>query len=296
MKSKFFILLSLLAAIFCTKNLLAQDAASFKRLSAKGKPMLFLPHIGCSSAMWQPIAEKYLTTNSCYQVDFAGFAGKQPVDSNYTEKYVKSLVDFIIDNGLKECILVGQNYGAFIAVKVAKEIPQNIRCLVLSDFFPKLAMVLGKDMSNEKLNGILASTKQNIISSDSTSFADYQTQMASGMNFMDTSYVPKFVNWQMNSDRKTLAGTLIKQMSSDLLPFFEQNNIPILVFNTWYFGKTYKKMPFSEAEITMRGMYPKAKNVQHAITENAKDFIALDQPIWFKEQTDLFLKQKFGAK
>ena len=52
-------------------------------------------------------------------------------------------------------------------------------------------------------------------------------------------------------------------------------------------------LPFytvAEAEKTMSGMYSKAQNVHHAITENAKDFIACDQPLWFTAQVDQFLK------
>ncbi|MEO6820170.1 MAG: alpha/beta hydrolase [Ginsengibacter sp.] len=274
----------------------AQDAIFIKKIGVKGSPILFLPHIGCDASMWQSIAENYAQTNTCYLFDFAGFAGKPALKGNYTENYVSSLVKFITDNNLKECILIGQNYGAFVATKVAEKLPASVKFLVLTDFFPKLSMVLGKNLSQEKLDNILASIKQNILETDSLSFATYQRQMATGMNYMDSSFVPEFVYWQMKSDRQTLSGTLIEQMSADLLPYFEKNKIPTLVFSTWYFAKSFKKMPMSDAEETLSGMYPQAKNVQHAITENAKDFIACDQPVWFTAQLDQFLKQKRGAK
>lgn len=282
-------------ALFAGK-LMAQEAMFVKKISEKGAPMLFLPHIGCNSDMWKLMAENYTKTNACYLFDFAGFAGKPALKGNYTENYVNSLVKFIEDNNLKECILIGQNYGAFVATQVAEKLPGSVKFLVLTDFYPKLSMVLGKDMTQEKLDNILASIKQNVIQSDSISFAAYQKQMAVGMNYMDSSFVPEFVNWQMTSDRQTLSGTLIEQMSTDLLPYFEKNKIPTLIFSTWYFGKTFKNMPLSEAEKTIEGMYPQAKNVQHAITENAKDFIACDQPVWFTAQLDQFIKQKSGAK
>ena len=246
--------------------------------------------------MWQPIADSYAKTNACYLFDFAGFAGKPALDSNYTEQYVISLANFIEQNNLKECILVGQNYGGFVAVKLAERLPGRVKLLVLSDFYPKLSMVLGKDMTAAQLESILASIKESVLKTDSSTFANYQKQMAIGMNYMDSSFVPQFVNWQMTSERKTLAGTLVEQTAADVIPFFEKNEIPTLVFSTWYFAKTYKKMPLSEAETTLSGMYPNAKHVQHAITENAKDFIACDQPVWFTAQLNKFLKNEGGAK
>lgn len=280
----------LLLSVLFTAKLIAQDAIFVKKLSDTGSPMIFLPHIGCASAMWQVIADKYSKTNSCYLVDFAGFAGKPAIKDNYTENYVNGLVKYLEENNLKDCILVGQNYGAFVAGKVAAKLPGRINRMVMVDFYPKLSMVLGNDISPEKLQEIFTSIKQSTISADSISFSGYQKQMAIGMNFMDSSFVPQFVNWQMNSDKETLAGTLIEQMSADLLPYFQDNKIPTLVFSTWYFAKTFKNMPFAEAEKTMSGMYSKAQNVHHAITENAKDFIACDQPLWFTAQVDQFLK------
>ena len=157
-------------------------------------------------------------------------------------------------------------------------------------------MVLGKDLSSEKLDSYITSIKQTTITADSASFASYQKQMATGMNFMDSSFVQLFIEWQMTSNRETLAGTLVEQLRSDLLPFFENNHIPTLVFSTWYFAKTYKNMPLTDAEKTLADMYPNAKNVHHTVTEKAKDFIACDQPVWFTTQVDHFLKQRIGTK
>ena len=286
----------LLAFGFFAGETVAQDAIYVKKISEKGNPMLFLPHIGCASTMWQPIAESYSKTNACYLFDFADFGGKPALKGNYTENYVNSIVKYIETNNLKECILVGQNYGGFVAVKVAEKLLGRVKLLVLSDFYPKLSMVLGKDMTAAQLENILASIKKTVVETDSLPFANYQKQMAMGMNYMDSSFVPQFVKWQMTSDRETLAGTLVEQTSADVIPFFENNKIPTLVYSTWYFAKTYKKMPLAEAEETLNGMYPNAQNVQHAITEDAKDFIACDQPIWFAAQLDQFIKQKSGAK
>lgn len=291
MKKIFIVSITLALSLFTT-SLLAQDAVKVRQISQKGNPIIFLPHIGCASQMWDGIAKNYSGTNSCYLVDFAGFAGLKPLTSNYTENYVNALVAYINNNKLENCILMGQNYGAYVATLVAKQLPQKIKAVIASDFYPKLSMVLGKDIEENKLNTLVKAMKENTMAQSDSSFKSYQTQMAKAMNFMDSSYVENFVSWQLKSDRKTIAETLGEQLTDNLLPYYATNKIPTLVFSTWYFAKNYKNMPLSEAATTLNGMYPQAQNITHKVTQQAKDFIPNDAPEWFIEEVNQFLKSQ----
>lgn len=289
MKKILFVILPLILSLFTT-SLLAQEAIKVTQISQKGNPILFLPHIGCASQMWEGIAKNFAATNSCFLVDFAGFAGMKPLTADYTENYVSALVSYIYKNKLENSILVGQNYGAYVATLVAKQIPGKIKAIIASDFYPKLSMVLGKDIDEEKLNTIVKSMKENIIAQNDSSFKSYQIQIAKNMNFMDSTYVETFVDWQMKSDRKTISETLAEQLTDNLLPYYETNTIPTLIFTTWYFAKTYKNLPLSKAASTLDGMYPKALKITHKVTEQTKDFIPNDAPTWFIYEVDQFLK------
>ena len=99
-------------------------------------------HIGCSSEMWQDIAENYSKNYACYLVDFAGFNGQKPIDTLFTENYVNDLRAFIKKEKLKNVILVGQNYGAFVGVKLASDKSLSIKNIIASDFYPKLSICL----------------------------------------------------------------------------------------------------------------------------------------------------------
>lgn len=288
-KAILFISTIILALAF--NSALAQNSIQAKQLGAKGQPILFLPHVGCSSDMWKEIADHYSTTNKCYLINFAGFAGMPAIQQPYSQQYVQGLVQFIKENKLEDCILVGQNYGAYVASKVAAEMPDNIKVVVAADFYPKLSMVLDKNMTPEKLAAITKSLQANLLAQDSAAFIAYQKQMAQGMNYIDTTKVVDFLRWQVASDRATIGGTLAEQLSDDVIPYFQKNTVPTLVFTTWYFAKTYNKMPLSESKNVLDGMYPDAKNVTHVITEDAKDFIAADQPQWFIEKLDEFLNR-----
>lgn len=271
-------------------GLRAQQAIAIQK-TGSGNPLVFLPHIGCSSEMWAPIVAHYSKYYTCYQVDFAGFYKIPAIDSAYTPKYVEALVAFIEKEKLKQVVVIGQNYGAYVGVKLAARLPGNIKCVVASDFYPKLSMVLDTAMSAGKWKAIKKSIIATTLDSDRETFRKSQKYLAQSMNFMDTSNVSTFVNWQCHSDRKTLAGTLCEQMEDDLIPALKSANIPILSVSTWYFAKTYKKMPVSESEPVIRKMFGNAGSVTYAVTEEAKDFIASDQPLWFIKTVNAFLEK-----
>lgn len=279
-----------------TKFTLAQNAVSFTQLSKKGTPMIFLPHIGCSAEMWKDIATRYQETYSVYLADFAGFNGKSPVNAPYTDAYLKDLQQFIRKHKLKNVILVGQNYGAFVAVKAAADKSLNIKNIIASDFYPKLSMIMDPNITPEKLEQVKKVIRQGIVQSDETSFKANQKQTAEMMNFTKAEDVNRFVDWQLKSDRNTLAETLCEQFEADLRQELNDNQIPMLAFTTWYFAKKYKNMQITEAAKKLKEMYGDTPNVTHAITEEAKDFMASDQPEWFIDQMDQFLKQNAVGK
>ena len=275
-----------------SQNTFCQKAVTFTQVSKKGIPIIFLPHIGCSSEMWKGVAEHYKKNYSIYLADFAGFNGQPAIDSNFTESYVKDLREFIQKNQLKNVILVGQNYGAFVAVKTAADKQLNIRTLVAVDFYPNLSMVLDPNISKERLEMMKSGIRQGTMQSTDSAFAAMQKQTGEMMNFTDPKDVERFVGWQLKSDRKTQAETLCEQFGTDLRPALKDNTVPILVFSTWYFAKTYQNLPLSDADDKLKEMYGETPRVTHAVTEEAKDFIANDQPEWFVKQMDQFLKQQ----
>ncbi len=287
--------LSLLTFIlFVTGTAIAQEAVRITQLSKDGSPIIFLPHIGCSSDMWTQVATHFLKTNAVYLADFAGFNGEEPIKANFTKSYAQGVRKFIKENKLKEVVLVGQNYGAFVAVHIAQDNEAKVKAIIASDFYPKLSMVLSPSITSEELEQMTSSIRTGTLGLSPEDFSAAQKQTAEMMNFTNPQDVARFVSWQCNSDRNTLAETLCEQFSTDLLPLLETNKIPILAFTTWYFAKQHKNIPVSEADAKLKEMYGKTPNVTHAITEEAKDFIASDQPQWFIKEMDNFLNSTIG--
>ena len=281
--------LFIFTVLFAT-SAFAQNAVRFTKLGKKGNPIIFLPHIGCSSEMWKEVAAHYQKTNTVYLADFAGFNGEAPIKTDFTNGYVTDVQQFIKKNKLKNVVLVGQNYGAFVAVKAAQDKDLKIKAIVASDFYPKLSMVLNPNITVEQLEQMKSGIRKGTLEMEAGAFTATQKQTAEMMNFTKAEDVDRFVQWQVKSDRNTLAETLCEQFGTDLRPVLKDNPIPMLVFTTWYFAKTYKNMPISEADKKLKEMYDNIPNVTHKVTEDAKDFMAIDQPQWFISEMDKFLK------
>lgn len=290
MKKLFLLASALLAAGFS----FSQKAVHFTRLSETGDPVIFLPHIGCSSIMWREVANHYQQDYAVYLADFAGFNGMPPVKAPYTGAYVEDIQQFIRNNKLNNVLLIGQNYGAFVAFTVAQDTGLNIKAIIASDFYPKLSMILDPGISPETLEQMKGSIRKGTSELSMEAFASAQKRTAEMMNFIKAEDVDRFVDWQVKSDRITLAETLCEQFSTDLLPELKNNKIPVLAFSTWYFAEKYRGMPVTEADKKLKEMYGDIPNVTHRITTDAKDFMANDQPHWFVHEMDNFLKNLFG--
>lgn len=281
--------LLILCFLFTTLTF-AQNPVRFTQISKKGNPIIFLPHIGCSSDMWKEIASHYQKTNAVYLADFAGFNGEAPIKKSFSDAYAHDIQQFIKKNKLKNVTLVGQNYGAFVAVKTAADKNLKIKAIVASDFYPKLSMVLSPNIQPDQLEQMTSGIRKGTLEMSTEAFAAAQKQTAEMMNFTKKEDVDRFVQWQLKSDRNTLAETLCEQFSTDLRPSLKDNQTPMLVFTTWYFAKTYKNMPITAADEKLKEMYGNTPLLTHAITADAKDFMANDQPAWFINQLDKFLK------
>lgn len=116
----------------------------FLKSGNKGKVIILLHGWGMYKETWGnlfPELSKYYTI---YALDLPGFGDNQDIPAKFAlEEYLKFLNDFLEQNNIKKCILVGHSFGA------------NIACLfTLTDTkkVEKLVLYSGGVTLNSKLN------------------------------------------------------------------------------------------------------------------------------------------------
>ena len=281
----------LLLCILLTAGVACAEKNVFQvKVTGKGNPVLFIPHIGCSGDMWNDAVKEMSKTNECHVFYLAGFAGLQPLDSNYTQQYKESIRNYIVTKKLKNVTVVGMNYGGFIGLQLAAQ-PALIKRLIVMDTYPFLAQVLNANITQEQANTFAGNMKNAYMSSPDNAFQGMMYQMGKNMITHDTVRAKLYADWNAQSDRKTIATVLADQMSTDLRNLLPEIKIPVLCFGTWYFGRTMKKMTTEEGYQMHEKFYATLPDHTVKLTETAKDFMHWDESQWFIKEVTMFLQK-----
>ncbi|PZR37937.1 MAG: hypothetical protein DI538_11030 [Azospira oryzae] len=270
-----------------TTIVVAQTPAAQITVTGKGKPVLFIPHIGCPPEMWKDVVKELAKRNTCHTVSLAGFAGSAPIDSAYTRQYISFLQQYMQSKKLKEITVVGMNYGGFLALQLAQH--PSVGKLVVIDTYPFLAQVLNPKATLQDAQTYATQMKAGYLSPSDKDFEAIVYENGKAMITNDTIKAKTYAQWVALSDRKTIATALADQMAADLRPILPFIKVPVLIIGTWYFGKTYKKMPIEEGSRMHEEFYRTLPNHTIRLTETAKDFIHWDDPEWFVNELKSFI-------
>lgn len=273
---------------FATTNILAQ--AAHVTVTGKGKPVLFIPHIGCPPEMWEEVVKELALKNSCHVVSLAGFAGMAPIDSAYSKQYINFLKQYMQSKKLKDVTVVGMNYGGFLALQLAQH--PAVGKVVVIDTYPFLAQVLNPQATQHDANTYAAQMKAGYLAPTEKDFESIVYQNGKAMITHDTVRAKTYAQWVARSDRKTIATALADQMATDLRPSLASIKIPVLIIGTWYFGKTYQSKPIAEGYRMHEEFYRTLPHHTVRLTETAKDFMHWDEQAWFINELKLFLEMK----
>ncbi len=280
----------LLVIAFTTASVQAQSRVYEVKVTGKGSPLLFIPHIGCSGDMWKDVVSELSKTHECHVFYLAGFAGLAPLDSNYTQQYKNAISDYIQTKKLKNATVIGMNYGGFIALQLAARTERVARLIVI-DTYPFLAQILNPAITQEQALTFASNIKRAYLDQDKSAFHTMMYQLGKNMITNDTLKAKLYADWNAASDRKTIATALGDQMATDLRPILPAIKIPVLCFGTWYFGKTMKKMPIEEGYTMHDNFYASLTNHSVKLTETSKDFMHWDDSPWFIKEVNQFIQK-----
>ncbi|MDJ1468583.1 alpha/beta hydrolase [Cytophagaceae bacterium DM2B3-1] len=259
------------------------------KVSGKGKPVLFIPHIGCPGEMWQYVANELGKTYQCHIISLAGFAGQTPLDSNYTQQYLTQIRNYIKTKKLKEITLLGMNYGGFLALQLHNQ--PAVSKLIVIDTYPFLAQILNPAATATDATTYASQAKSGYLAASATDFAQMMYQTGKGMITHDTVKARQYAHWLTQSDRKTIASVLADQLQTDLRAQLPSIKIPVLTIGTWYFGKNLKKMPLEEGYKMHENFFSSLPNHKTVLTETGKDFMHWDEPAWFVKEVITFINK-----
>ncbi|TDQ18859.1 pimeloyl-ACP methyl ester carboxylesterase [Algoriphagus boseongensis] len=259
------------------------------KVSGKGPAVLLIPGLASSGEVWDETVENLSQNFECHVVTLPGFGTNPSTDlqagfistmENLLEEYIKKQP--------KQIILIGHSLGGFLSLHLAKNLPDKIEKAVIVDSYPFYSAAFNPAASAENMRPMAEQMKELMLAQ---SPAQYRAQQEATLPIMtsNSEKLPLAVEWSLQSDRLTTAQAMYELMTNDYREDLAEVNTPLLVLGAWYSGKNYGLTEESVLQ-NFQNQYQLAQNVQIEMAPTAHHFIMWDNPEWFLEQLNQFLK------
>jgi pimeloyl-ACP methyl ester carboxylesterase len=256
----------------------------------KGPPMILIPGLACSGAVWDSTVAHFSERFECHVVSLAGFGGLPPcfADGPLLERVRDDLAGYIKDRHLEKPAVVGHSLGGFLTLALAAQHPDLVGKLVVVDGAPFLMGLIQPGATLADAKAAAATMRQQF---DSTGDAASEQMIRSGaftraLVASEADHA-RIVAWSLASDRTTVAQAMAEMYSSDLREDLARIQSPTLVLAAWIAYKPY--VDHDRIEAAYRDQFSHQPDVKLSITDTARHFIMFDDPQWFFSEVERFL-------
>jgi pimeloyl-ACP methyl ester carboxylesterase len=255
--------------------------------------MILIPGLACGGNVWDATVEHFKNTHECHVVTIAGFAGQPAVADASVARVIEELKSYILDKKLQHPIIIGHSLGGFLAYWLGAELPAQIGPIIAVDGVPFYPALAGPDATPESQKPKAEMMRKIITGQTREQFAALNKMTLSVM-ITDPKELERIAASSNQSDPKAVAQAFYELMTIDLRDKLKSVQSPVLLV-----GST-SAAPDSEAKKRLEEFYraqvaavPKHKVV---FAPKAKHFIQLDEPDFFYQEVESFLKEADAAK
>jgi pimeloyl-ACP methyl ester carboxylesterase len=250
-----------------------------------GKPMILIPGLESSGAVWDGTVAHYKTTHQLHVLTVAGFAGEPAIPGLKLCDVRDGVIRYIRENKLDHPVIVGHSLGGFVALWIAATAPELTGRIVSVDGVPFLPALFGESASEED-----AARMQKMYASLSPQQMETMARMALTQMIAEPKNIEMAAGWAAKSDSAFVGQAVYDLMTTDLRPELEAIRAPVLLIGA---GKALG----AKAESAYEAQIANAPLHRVAIATNALHFIMLDDPDFLFGAMDAFLaKGEIHAK
>ncbi|WP_111671215.1 alpha/beta fold hydrolase [Algoriphagus litoralis] len=259
------------------------------RVSGKGPKIILIPGLASSGEVWDETVSQLSESFECHVLTLPGFGTNPKIEM--PEGFISTMEGLITDyinKQTEKVTLIGHSLGGFLSLRLSRSIPDKIDRAIIVDSFPFYSAAFNPAATEENMVEMATQMKQLMIAQ---SPEQYRAQQEISMPVMttNTNKLPIAVDWSLESDRETTAQALFELMTTDYRDELAEVSTPILVLGAWHSGKAYG-LTEESVKKTFETQYQLANNVQIEMAPTAHHFIMWDNPEWFMEKVNQFLK------
>ncbi|MDO3388623.1 alpha/beta hydrolase [Gilvimarinus sp. SDUM040013] len=253
----------------------------------QGKPMILIPGLNSSPAVWADLQAHYQKNYQLHLVHINGFAGN-PLNGEASLNQVKvDLLDYIDDKNLSKPIMMGHSLGGFVSLWVASSQPEQTGELIIIDSLPFFPLAFNPMATEASMQPMAEQQRQGILNSPEQGRLQYYQQSLPGL-VSEASDVETIIEWSMSSDPKMTGQAMYEMFTTDLRDEIADIRSPALVLGSWTVAKDMGGT-MDTVRHNFSVQYENVPDVTIKMHSSAKHFIMLDDPQWTIEAIDSYL-------
>jgi pimeloyl-ACP methyl ester carboxylesterase len=290
------LLLALFAFVVCPlPSCIAVDNADTKtspalkvEVTGSGRPMILIPGLGCGGNVWDGTVAHFKNDFQCHVITLAGFAGQPAIGEPFLPQVRDALSDYIRDQKLDRPVIIGHSLGGFLAFWLGIERPEQVGPIIAVDGVPFYPALMDARATPESQQATAAMLRKGL-STQPPAFFAFNNQMTLATmitNARDVEMVAKLSN---QSDPKAVGQALYEILTTDLREQVKSIRAPVLLIGATEPSASPEAKQKEEA--SYRAQVTAISQHQVVFAPNSRHFIQLDQPAFFFDAVENFLKE-----
>ncbi|GAA4496458.1 alpha/beta hydrolase [Hymenobacter ginsengisoli] len=256
----------------------------------KGRPVLLIPGLNCTGAVWDETVARYRGQYQCHVITLAGFgsvAPQQPVSAHLLQDVRDQILAYVKAQKLNRPVVIGHSLGGFLTLWMAATDPTALGPLEIVDSLPFLPVAQNPTATVENTRPQAELMRQQMRQGQLPFAA--RRQMTAGM-VSDTARITQVARWGQASDPATTGQAMYDMYTTDLRPAVARIQQPVLVLGTWAGYAAYGATKAGVQQV-FDLQYAPVPHHTLVMSEAGKHFVMYDDAQLFFSQTDAFLKQ-----
>jgi len=275
---------------FLLANLIVNGQSKFTvQVTGKGKPMILIHGLYCTGEVWKETVDHYKDRYECHVVTLSGFGGNAAALSDHFLEDVKNdIISYAKDKKLKKPVIMGHSMGGFLSFWTAASAPDLFEKVIAVDGLPFMSVLQSPGATGESMKPVAENMKASMSQQTPEQIKSNQLRILTSM-IGDPERVKQVADIASKADPATQGEVIYEMFTTDIRPQVAAIQSPVLLLGAWVAYKDYGAT-HDGAQAAYKAQVSNIKNATVAINDTARHFIFYDEPAWFFETVDGFLK------
>jgi pimeloyl-ACP methyl ester carboxylesterase len=264
------------------------DTSPFRaEVSGSGPPMLLIPGLNSSGAVWDGVIDHFKSRYTCHALTLAGFAGQPPLAAPALSTVRDAILTYIDQHQLERPIVAGHSLGAFLAFWVAATAPTKVGSVIAIDGVPFLPALMDPSATADSVRA-RAEMMRRAMENESAEQRERSSALSLASMISDPAHIAMAQRWATSSDARTTALFTTDLMTTDLRADVSRIETPVLLVAA---GGLLASNPAALTTVEQAYERQIAAISRHrtVVARQARHFIMLDDPLFLFATIDEFL-------